>query len=641
MSYWAHKVYFGQPSGVVSMKVNPKQMHVDEDLWREQGGKLPWFKPFTRVLDWQEPVATWFGDGELNASYACVDVHALGENKNKVAFYWEDEKGNQTSWTYAKLYQEVNKIADILKRFGVKQGDVVVIYMPMVLEAIATMLAVVRLGAAHTVVFSGFSSQSLKDRIEDTHARVVVTADVSLRRGKIIRLKEIVDNALINCPAVETVLVLQRVAGVCAMTLGRDHFLHNLVSDDAHVYVPPVAVPAMNPLFILYTSGTTGKPKGIIHSTGGYLAYVRAAMSWTFGTQAAVYWCTADLGWITGHSCVVYGPLQLGMTQLIYEGAPDFPHPGRWWELIEKYKVNTFYTSPTALRLFMRFGIEWVQRHDLSSLELLGSVGEVINPEVWTWYHEVVGQGQCPIIDTWWQTETGCFMIAPAIQLKNIDLKPGCATFALPGIEPEIVDAAGLPVPRGTKGFLVIKKPWPGMSIGIFGDSGRFKHAYWSKFPGNYYSGDYAMQDADGYFWLFGRADEVLNVAGHRIGTAEIESVVVTVAEVAEAAAVGVFDEVKGEAVVIFAILSQGLQPDDALKAKVVQAVREQIGAFVTPRGVFFVEKLPKTRSGKIMRRLLKAVVEGNHIGDVSTLEDEASIDEVRASFNEIKAALL
>ncbi len=623
------------------MIANIKQVSMYENLWREQGKKLPWFKPFTRVLDWQEPVAAWFGDGEINASYACVDVHALGERKNKIAFYWEDEKGNSLSWTYLKLYQEVNRISDVLKRFGVKQGDVVVIYMPMVLEAIATMLAVVRLGATHTVVFSGFSSQALKDRIDDTKARVVVTADMGLRRGKVIKLKDIVDAAIVDSPTVQTVLVLERTQGSCTMKAGRDHFFHDVVSRE-DVYVAPLPVVSTNPLFVLYTSGTTGQPKGIVHGTGGYLTYARSALTWTFGlNDESIYWCTADLGWITGHSCVVYGPLQLGVSQIIYEGSPDFPHPGRWWELIEKYKVTAFYTSPTVLRMFMRFGIEWVQRHNLSSLQVLGSVGEVINPQVWKWYHEVIGQGRCPIVDTWWQTETGCFMIAPTLDREEMSLKPGSATFPLPGIEPEIVDVHGKPVPFGTKGFLVIKTPWPGMSLGVFGDSERFKQVYWSKFPGWYYTGDYAMRDKEGYFWLLGRADEVLNIAGHRIGTAEVESVVVAIDEIAEAAAIGVFDELKGEALVIFAIPRQGLQPGEELKIKVVQSVREHIGAFVTPRGVYFVEKLPKTRSGKIMRRLLKAVVEGNQVGDVSTLEDEASMDEVRSSFNELKAAIL
>lgn len=622
------------------MIANIKQVSMYENLWREQGNKLPWFKPFTRVLDWQEPLAAWFGDGEINASYACVDVHALDERKNKIAFYWEDEKGNSLSWTYLKLYQEVNRIAHVLQRFGVKQGDVVVIYMPMVLEAIATMLAVVRLGATHTVVFSGFSSQALKDRIDDTKARVVVTADMGLRRGKVTKLKDIVDAAIVDSPTVQTVLVLKRTQGSCTMKAGRDHFFHDVVSRE-DVYVAPLPVVSTNPLFVLYTSGTTGQPKGIVHGTGGYLTYARSALTWTFGlNDESIYWCTADLGWITGHSCVVYGPLQLGVSQIIYEGSPDFPHPGRWWELIEKYKVTAFYTSPTVLRMFMRFGIEWVQRHNLSSLQVLGSVGEVINPQVWKWYHEVIGQGRCPIVDTWWQTETGCFMIAPTLGREEMPLKPGSASFPLPGIDPEIVDVHGKPVPLGTKGFLVIKTPWPGMSLGVFGDPERFKQVYWSKFPGWYYTGDYAMRDKDGYFWLLGRADEVLNIAGHRIGTAEVESVVVAIDEIAEAAAIGVFDDLKGEALVIFAIPRQGLQPGEELKIKVVQSVREHIGAFVAPRGVYFVEKLPKTRSGKIMRRLLKAVAEGNQVGDVSTLEDEASMDEVRSSFNELKAAI-
>ena len=610
-----------------------------ENFWHQQASSLQWFKKWQKVLDWQAPFAHWFVGGQLNASYLCVDVHAQGARRDKVALQWEDEQGNRVAWSYYRLYEEVNKFAYVFEQKGVKKGDIVIVYLPMMPETFAMILALTRLGATHSVVFSGFSSQALQDRINDTQAKFIVTADYGVRRGKRLDLKKIVDDALVNTPAVHNVFIYCRDKGYRA-TSSKDIVLNHLLPQKA-VYVQPVAVESNHPLFILYTSGTTGKPKGIVHSTGGYLTYVHATMQWAFDLHGhSVYWCTADVGWITGHSYVLYGPLLHGLTNVIYEGAPDFPNPGKWWELIERYGVNILYTSPTALRMFMRLGDEWPAHYNLGSLQILGSVGEVINPEVWEWYHRVIGYKKCTVVDTWWQTETGGFMIAPAPALGKRLLKPGSATLPLPGIEAEVVDSNGTVVPRETKGFLVIKKPWPGMSLGIHGDNERFISTYWSKFPGAYYTGDYAIRDADGYFWLLGRADEVLNIAGHRIGTAEIESAAITHDAIAEAAAIGILDPVKGESVVIFAIVKQGVQPHVDLKAEVIKAVRNAIGAFVTPRTVHFVASLPKTRSGKIMRRLLKAVVENKAIGDMSTLEDEASLDEAKKMYQQIQESL-
>ncbi len=611
-----------------------------ENFWHQQANSLPWFKKWQRVLDWQVPFAHWFVGGQLNASYACVDVHAQSARRDKIALHWEDEQGNSTSWTYQRLYQEVNQFAAILAQHGVSKGDIVIVYLPMIPESVALLQAIVRLGATHSVVFSGFSSQALQDRILDTKARFVVTADYGTRRGKQLGLKEIVDKAVHGVSCVESVFVYRRNRDFSISTTALDVILNDYKTDRV-CYVEPVAVESNHPLFILYTSGTTGKPKGIVHSTGGYLTYAHSTIQWAFDlNEQSVYWCTADIGWITGHSYVLYGPLLHGATVMLYEGAPDFPNPGKWWELIERYGISILYTSPTALRMFMRYGDQWPAHYNLNSLKILGSVGEVINPEVWEWYHRVIGYKKCTVVDTWWQTETGGFMIAPTPALGHRPLKAGSATLPLPGIEAEVVDAAGVTVPRETKGYLVIKKPWPGMSLGIHGDAERFQEVYWSKFPGMYYSGDYAMRDADGYFWLLGRADEVLNIAGHRIGTTEIESAAVSLEAIAEAAAIGVYDEVKGESVVVFAIPKNGFAPTPALKEQVIATVRASIGSFVTPRAVYFVASLPKTRSGKIMRRLLKAVLEGKTAGDVSTLEDEASLDEVKKCYQVIKAAL-
>lgn len=610
-----------------------------EKFWEKQAEQLPWFSKWDKGLIWDEPYAHWFAEGTLNASYACLDVHQKTSKKNKVAIYWQDEQGNNRALSYAQLYKLVNQYASILRRFGVKKGDIVLLYLPMIPEAVAAMLAVARLGATHTVVFSGFSATALQNRIEDAQVKFVITADVTYRRGKYLRLKDVVDKAIAGSPSIANVFVIKRLEDSCYIQQGRDIIMDEKMATEQ--FVAPEAVESNHPLFILYTSGTTGKPKGIIHSTGGYLTYVYSTIKWAFDVNdESVYWCTADIGWITGHSYVVYAPLMHGATMVLYEGAPDYPAPDQWWKLIATYGVTIFYTSPTALRMFMRYDPRMIERHDLSSLKILGSVGEPINPEVWQWYNRHIGRLKCPIIDTWWQTETGGFMISPQSGVDLLALKPGSATAPFPGIEADVVDVQGKSVPRGTKGYLVIRKPWPGMTIGIYQDPERFKEAYWSKFKGVYYAGDYAIKDTDGYFWLLGRADEVLNIGGHRVGTVEIESGAVSHQSVAEAAAVGIQHPIKGEGVVVFAILKQGYLADEQLQEAVTQAVRAYIGAFATPCGVYFVASLPKTRSGKIMRRVLKAVFEGASVGDVSTLEDEASVDEIRLVFQNLQVQI-
>jgi len=611
-----------------------------ETHWAKEAENIPWSRHWEKTLVWDEPYAKWFEGGQLNASHACVGQHMQTWRKNKIAIYWEDELGNTRSYSYTQLYWEVNRFASVLKNVGVKKGDIVVLYLPMIPELPIAILACGRIGAPHTVVFSGFSSQALADRINETGAKVVVTADFGLRRGKPVPLKELADAALQRCPAVEKVIVVRRGQGNIEMKEGRDQLYSELMAS-ADKYVEPEPVDSTHPLYILFTSGTTGKPKGIVHSTGGYLVYNYATYKWVFDiSDDSVYWCTADVGWVTGHSSIVYAPLLHGATILIYEGAPDFPKIDRWWELIEKYGVTIFYTSPTAIKMFMRFGEERVKKHDLNTLKVLGTVGEAINPDVWEWFYRNIGNERCPIVDTWWQTETGGIMISPAPGLELVPLKPGSATFPLPGIDAEVVDDSGAPVPRGTKGYLVVRKPWPGMMMGIFKDPQRYKETYWSKFKGCYYTGDYAIKDSEGYFWLLGRADETLKVAGHRMGTAEIESAALSMHFVAEAAVVGVPDPLKGDAIVLFVILKQGFCPGDDLKAKIVEGIRQEIGAIATPRDIYFVGKLPKTRSGKIMRRILKAILQGGATGDVTTLEDEASVDEIKAAFKEFQGIL-
>jgi acetyl-CoA synthetase len=608
-----------------------------ESFWEKEAEKIPWFKRWEKVLVWEEPFAKWFAGGLLNASYGCVDVHLHTWRKNKVAIYWEDERGNTKSFSYIQLHREVNKFASVLKNIGVQKGDIVVLYLPMIPELVFSMLATVRIGATHTVVFSGFSSKALADRINDTGAKVLITADYGIRRGKFVHLKEIVDNTVKLTPSVKNVIVIKRTDEEVKIEPERDLLYHELVKN-AENYIEPEPVESTHPLYILYTSGTTGKPKGIVHSTGGYLVYNHSTYKWVFDiSDESIYWCTADVGWVTGHSAIVYAPLLHGATIVIYEGAPDYPYLDKWWEIIEKYGVTIFYTSPTALRMFIRFGEDWIKKHDLSSLKILGSVGEPINPEVWEWYYKNIGNERCPIVDTWWQTETGGMMISPSPGLELVPLKPGSATLPLPGIDAEVVDDSGNPVEPGTKGYLVIRKPWPGMLMGVYKDPDRYKETYWSRFKGMYYTADYAIKDEEGYFWLLGRADEILKVAGHRIGTAEIESAVVANPFAAEAAVVGMADPIKGEVIVLFVILREGYKPDNNLKKTVIDSIRSQIGPFATPQDIHFVEKLPKTRSGKIMRRILRAIVEDKPIGDVTTLEDEASVTEIKTTYEEFK----
>ncbi|MGD9131513.1 MAG: acetate--CoA ligase [Candidatus Bathyarchaeota archaeon] len=608
-----------------------------EEFWEQEARKLDWFSTWDRVLDWDAPFAKWFPGGMLNASYLCVDKHLKNWRRNKVAIYWVGEDGEEKTLSYLQLHREVNKLASALKKLGVKDGDRVAFYLPMIVELPIAMLACARLGAIHTVVFSGFSSQALADRINDTEANVVITSDGGFRRGKIIKLKDIVDEAVENTPSVKNVLVVKRTGHEINMKEGRDLWYHDVVK---HIEedVPPIPVESTHPLFILYTSGTTGKPKGIVHSTGGYLVYINSVYKTVFNIQEdSVYWCNADIGWVTGHSFIVYAPLLNGASIVMYEGAPDYPTPDRWWQIIEEYKVTTLYTSPTAIRMFMRLGEELVKKHDLSSLSILGSVGEPINPEAWMWYFKNVGGERCPIVDTWWQTETGGIMISPAPGIGLVPLKPGSATFPLPGIDVEVVDESGKPVPAGVRGYIIIKKPWPGMALTVYKDPARFKETYWTRFPGAYYAGDYCMKDEDGYLWLLGRADEVLKVAGHRLGTVELESAMISHPAVAEAAVASKPHEIKGETIVVFAVLKQGVSPNEELEKELRNHMRKTVGPLATPENIYFVAKLPKTRSGKIMRRVLKALVAGKSIGDISTLEDKASVEEAKRAFEEFE----
>jgi acetyl-CoA synthetase len=607
-------------------------------FWAEEARKLDWYKTWDRVLDWKPPYARWFVGGKLNASFQCVDRHVKTWRKSKVAIYWEGETGETRVLSYSTLFRDVNRFASVLKKLGVGKGDKVALYLPMLPELPTFMLACARIGAIHTVIFSGFSAQAISDRIHDIQAKVVITADGGYRRGKIVSLKEITDEAVKLCPSVEKVVVVKRTGKKVPWTKGRDIWLSSML-DEAELMVTPEPMESSHPLYILYTSGTTGKPKGIVHGTGGYLVFNHSAYKWVFNIrEESVFWCTADVGWVTGHSSIVYAPLAHGAAIVLYEGAPDYPAVDRWWDIIEKYGVTIFYTSPTAIRMFMRYGEEWLEKHDISSLELLGSVGEPINPEAWQWYYKYVGKERCPIVDTWWQTETGGIMISPTPGIESIPLKPGSATFPLPGIDVAVVDTNGKELPSGETGYIIIKKPWPGMLLDIYGDPKRYQETYWSRFPGAYYAGDFAMRDGDGYFWLLGRADEVLKVAGHRIGTAELEDAIISHPAVAEVAVVSKPDEVKGEALVLFITLKEGRVPSAVLKKEIAKHLRDAIGPIVAPDEVYFVDSLPKTRSGKIMRRVLKAIASGQNPGDLTTLESEGAVDEVRRAYESLKS---
>ncbi len=591
-----------------------------EEFWSEIARQLPWFKPWDKVLDWELPFSKWFVGGQLNLSFNCLDQHVATWRKNKAAILWEGEPGDSRTLTYQQLLAEVSKFANVLKSLGVKKGDRVAIYMGMVPELAIALLACARIGAPHTVVFGGFSSHALIDRINDCGAVAVVTQDAGYRRGAEVKLKEAVDNALGACPTVTGVVVYKRTGTPVQMQAGRDHWWHDLMAN-ASSECPAEPLDSEHPLYLLYTSGTTGKPKGILHTTGGYAVGTYITSKWVFDLHDDdTFWCTADIGWVTGHSYVVYGPLQNGATVVMYEGGPTWPEPDRFWKIVEKYQVTIFYTAPTAIRAFMRLGEQWPRRHELKSLRLLGSVGEPINPEAWMWYREVIGRGRCPIVDTWWQTETGAILISPLPGATPT--KPGSATLPLPGISAAIMDRHGNEIPPGGGGFLVIKRPWPSMLRTIYGDPERYLQQYWSQIPGVYFAGDGARLDENGYFWLLGRVDDVLNVAGHRLSTMEIESALVSNPLVAEAAVVGRPDDIKGQAVSAFVTLKSGEVASDQIKEQLRQWVAKEIGAIAKPDDIRFAEALPKTRSGKIMRRLLRELASGGEVkGDTTTLE--------------------
>ena len=608
-------------------------------FWGEQAKKLSWFNQWTKTLEWNSPFAKWFIGGKINASYNTLDVHQTNKAK-KPAILWEGEDGESRTVTYADLYRDVCKFGNILKSLGVKKGDRVTIYLPMVPELPIAMLACARIGAIHTVVFSGFSATSLRDRIDDSKSKVIVTADVGYRRGNSVNLKEIINDAIDELNFVEHVVVLKRREE--SILLGtKDKFWHELMKDSSEE-CEPEHLDSTHPLFILYTSGTTGKPKGVLHGTGGYLTHLNSTFQWAFDIRESdIFFCTADIGWVTGHSYVVYGPLLHGATEIMYEGVPDYPNTSRMWDIIQRYGVTIFYTTPTALRMFMKFGDSIPNSFKLSSLRLLGTVGEPINPEVWRWYFKTIGKLKCPIVDTWWQTETGGIMLSPLPGLEKIPLKPGSATRSIPGVDIAVVDDDGNEVNPNIKGYLVIRKPWPGMLLTLWGDDEKYRDVYWSKFKDNYYSGDYAIKDSDGYFWLLGRADDILKVAGHRIGTAELESSLVSHDDIAEAAVCGIPDEIKGEVIIAFVVLKHGAKNNlDSLRAELIEIVRNGIGPIATPHEIYFVTKLPKTRSGKIMRRILKAIAGNENVGDVSTLEDSAAVKVVQDAFTELQGAV-
>jgi acetyl-CoA synthetase len=602
-------------------KLYRRSIDEPDAFWAEIAGELDWFTPWTKVLDWQAPRAQWFAGGKLNLCHNCVDRHALGGRAEKTAILWEGEPGEVRKLTFRELHGQVQRFANVLKDLGVKKGDRVAVYMGMTPELAIALLACARIGAVHSVIFGGFAAHALVDRINDAQCVAVITQDGSFRRGAEVKLKKVVDEALAQCSSVKKVVVYQRTRSEVEMQPGRDFWWHELM-EKAAPDCEAEPLDAEHPLYILYTSGTTGKPKGLVHTTGGYSVGTYYTSKLVFDLKDDdVYWCSADIGWVTGHSYVVYGILQNGVTTLMYEGAPTCPGPDRFWKIIDDHKVTIFYTAPTAIRAFIRLGNEHVEKHSLASLRLLGSVGEPINPEAWMWYHEKIGHGRCPIVDTWWQTETGAAMISPLP--GAVPAKPGSATLPMPGIVPEIVTRDGKPVPKGQGGLLVIRRPWPYMARTIYGDPDRFEKTYWSDFPGSYLTGDGARQDEDGYYWLMGRVDDVINVSGHRLGTMEIESALVAHPKVAEAAVVGRPDELKGQAISAFVTLEGGQKPSKELKDELRAWVTKEIGALARPDDIRFTDSLPKTRSGKIMRRLLRELATGNEIkGDTTTLED-------------------
>ena len=598
-----------------------------EAFWARQAEELvTWSQPWNTVCEWELPFSKWFIGGKLNVAYNCLDRHVLAGKGDKVAIHWEGEPGDTRTITYAELLAEVERFSNVLRALGVGRGDRINIYLPMIPEAVVAMLSCARIGAAHSVVFGGFSSQALADRINDASAKVLITADGGWRRGEVFPLKPQADEALASTPTIEHVVVVKRGGNTVDMKSGRDHWYHDLMAT-ADAKCPAEPMDAEQLLFLLYTSGTTGKPKGIMHTTGGYLTHVTYTHKYVFDLhpETDVYWCTADVGWVTGHSYIVYGPLSNGATQVIYEGVPNFPGNDRLWSIIAKYGVTIFYTAPTAIRTFMKWGTQEPAKHDLSSLRVIGSVGEPINPEAWMWYHEHIGRGNCPIVDTWWQTETGGIMISPLPGATTT--KPGSATFALPGVGAEVVDEAGNTVTKGG-GYLTLTHPWPGMLRGIWGDPERYKETYWSRFPGRYFAGDGAKLDDDGYLWLLGRVDDVMNVSGHRISTTEVESALVSHPSVAEAAVVGANDATTGQAIIAYVTLRGGEQ---VTETDLRNHVAKEIGAIAKPKTIYFTPDLPKTRSGKIMRRLLRDVAEGRNLGDTTTLADASVVTELQS----------
>lgn len=614
-----------------SLEIYDQAKKSPEEFWVQQAESLQWFRTWDQVLDWKPPYAKWFVNGKLNACYNCLDRHMQTEIRHKKALIWEGEQGENRTFTYEQLFLEVNKFSNVLKSLGVKKGDRVAIYLPMIPESLVAMLSCARIGAIHTVVFGGFSAEALKDRILDAEASLVITADGGFRRGKIVPLKSSVDQVINQCDCVNNVIVVRHTNHSINMEAGKDHWYHLLMKESSNE-CPAEEMDAEDILFILYTSGTTGKPKGIIHTTGGYMVGATNTMQRVFDIKPKdIYWSTADIGWITGHSYVAYGPFSNGMTQFIYEGAPDWPEKDRFWKLIEKHKITILYTAPTAIRTFMKWGEEWIKGSDLSSLRLLGSVGEPINPEAWMWYYKHIGQEKCPVVDTWWQTETGSIMISPIPGL--IPLKPGSASYPLPGIQVDILNDEGK---KANTGYLTITSPWPSMLRGVYKDPKRYEETYWKKFQGQYYfTGDGASRDEDGYIWLMGRIDDVINVSGHRLGTIEIENALIDHKSVAEAASIGVYHSIKGQAIVCFVTLKEGILGNEDLEEQLKQHVVTKIGSLARPEKIIFICELPKTRSGKIMRRLLRDIAEGRLIGDTTTLADPNVITEIKQKYQE------
>jgi len=627
-------------NGMKLQKVRKDSIENLEQFWSNEANNLLWFKKWDKILDWNPPFAKWFVGGQLNVSVNCVDRHIDNHHKNKAAIIWQGENGTVQTYTYYQLYLAVNRVASGLKELGINKGDRITIYLPMIPELLITMLACTRIGAIHTVVFSGFSVKALSDRVNDSMSKLIITADYGIRRGNKVQLKKVVDEAISIMSTVENIIILNR--GTDELNLSKNEITWQQLIENAKRFCEPEIMESTDPLYILYTSGTTGKPKGVLHGTGGYLTHLYATSKWVFNfNEKDIFFCTADMGWVTGHSYIAYAPLLHGVTQIIHEGAPDYPKPDKYWTIIEKHGATILYTTPTALRMYMKYGSAIPNSFDLSTLRLLGTVGEPINPEVWMWYFKTIGKEQCPIIDTWWQTETGGIMISQCLGIDSIPMKPGSATLPVPGIDIAIVDETGRYVNSNTKGYLVIKKPWPGMLMTLWNDDEKYQNVYWNRFPGSYYSGDFALSDTDNYIWLLGRSDDVLKVAGHRLSTMELESAFVSFSAVAEAAVTSKPDEKKGESIVAFLVLKTSHQASEHLRQDLIKHIRNTIGSIATPDEIHFVARLPKTRSGKIMRRLLKSIsANSDTIGDVSTLEDEASVEEIKQAYHDLHNTL-